>query len=64
MENIKQALDILELSENVEKLINIDEIVKLGLTSTPAVIINGKEVFHGKIPTVAEIEEALRKEIQ
>ena len=63
LKNIKQALDNLGLNENVEKLINIDEIVKLGLTSTPAVIINSKAVFHGRIPTVPEIEEALKREM-
>ena len=63
LKNINQALDNLGLSETVEKLINVDEIVKLGLTSTPAVIINEKVVFHGRIPTVPEIEETLQKEI-
>jgi small redox-active disulfide protein 2 len=63
LKNINQALDNLRLNETVEKLINVDEIVKLGLTSTPAVIINGVVVFHGRIPAVSEIEEALQKEI-
>lgn len=63
IKNINQALDNLGLSETVEKLINVDEIVKFGITSTPAVIINGKAVFHGRIPTVPEIEDILRKEM-
>ena len=61
IQNINQALINLNLHETVEKLINIDEIVKLGITSTPAVIINDNVVFHGRIPSVYEIEEKIKE---
>ena len=63
IKNINHALDNLGLIETIEKIMDVDEIVKIGLTSTPAVLINDKIVFHGRIPTVAEIEDELRKEI-
>lgn len=39
------------------------EILSLGVMSTPALMINGKVVLSGRIPTVAEAKEIISKYI-
>ena len=40
---------------------NIGEFLELGVTRTPAVIVDGEIILSGKVPTVAELKILLAK---
>jgi glutaredoxin len=44
---------------NLSKLKNPQEYYKLGIRITPAIIINGKVVMQGRIPSINEAKELL-----
>jgi small redox-active disulfide protein 2 len=58
-ENAEQALKNLGVNAAVEKIENINEIVKYGVMSTPALAVNGKVKFAGRVASTAEIIAAL-----
>jgi small redox-active disulfide protein 2 len=39
------------INGSVEKVTDIQEIMKTGILSTPGLEINGKMILHGKLPT-------------
>lgn len=45
----------------MEYVTDIQEFRKLGVMMTPAVIVDGKIVVSGKIPTVNELKEIFKK---
>jgi len=51
----------LQFPASIEHIYDIKEIRNLGVLMTPAVLIDGKIVFHGKIPTINEIKLAILK---
>lgn len=58
-ENVKKAVE--ESGKTVE-IIKVEEIPKImayGVMSTPALVVDGKVVFSGKVATVAEISGVL-----
>jgi len=58
-ENVKKAVE--ESGKNVE-IVKVEEIPKImayGVMSTPALVVDGKVVFSGKVATVAEISGVL-----
>ena len=58
--NAKEAVKNLKINAAVEKVTDINEIVDFGVTSTPALAVNGEVKFFGKIPSVKEIEAILK----
>lgn len=46
---------------NVEKVEDITKIMAYGVMRTPALVINGKVVLSGKIPSVKELKEIIEK---
>jgi small redox-active disulfide protein 2 len=44
---------------NLEKVTEIDKIVDFGIVATPALVVEGKIVFAGKVPSKDEIFRAL-----
>ncbi|MCL6097452.1 MAG: thioredoxin family protein [Bacteroidetes bacterium] len=46
-----EAVQELNLNASIEKVTDIQEIVKTGVLSTPGLEINGKMVSSGKVPT-------------
>jgi small redox-active disulfide protein 2 len=59
-QNVKKALAELALHADVEKVTDIQEIIQRGVLSTPALVIDGKVVMQGKIPTVAQLKEMIK----
>jgi small redox-active disulfide protein 2 len=57
--NTKEALRLLGISDPVEKVSDIREIMKLGVMMTPALAIDGKVVLSGKAASPAEIQSAI-----
>ena len=59
-DNVKEAVEILNLDADIEKIEDLIEIVTYGVMSTPGIVINEKVVSVGKTD---EIVELLKKNI-
>ena len=57
--NVINACAELELGADISHVTDMKEIVKLGVMSTPAVLVDGKIVVSGRVPTVAELKTML-----
>ncbi len=57
---VKRLLNELGMKAEVVKITSIDEIVERGLTSTPALTIDGELVVAGRVPSVAELRVVLQ----
>ncbi len=49
---VKQALMELQAEATVMKVTDFKEIAALGILMTPGLVVNGKVVLQGKLPTV------------
>ncbi len=59
--NVINACALLDLAADVSHIYDVKEIAKLGVMSTPAVIVDGKIMMSGRIPTVGELKAILSK---
>jgi small redox-active disulfide protein 2 len=57
--NVINACAELNLAADISHITDVKEFVKLGVRFTPAVIVNGKIVSSGKVPTVEELKGIL-----
>ena len=55
-QNVRKAVKELNLQAEVLKVTDIDVIIEKGVMYTPALVIDGKLVLQGKIPTVEQIK--------
>jgi small redox-active disulfide protein 2 len=60
-ERVKKVVDENKSSATVKKIEDITEIMKFGVMSTPAVVIDGTIVMQGGLPQESEIKEWLSK---
>jgi len=58
-DNVKTALTELDKVAEVIKVQDIPSIMKYGVMSTPALVVDGQVKFSGKAPGVAELREIL-----
>ncbi len=58
-ENAEKALQQLGLEADIQKIEDINEIVKLGVISTPALVVDGVVKFVGKVASPEEIMKVL-----
>ena len=58
-ENTKKALEESGKSAEIAKVEDIPSIMKYGIMSTPALVIDGQVKFSGKVASVAEISAML-----
>ena len=58
-ENVEAALKELGVEADVQKIEDINEIVKFGVMSTPALAVNGEVKIMGKVATLEEIKAVL-----
>ena len=56
---VAEAIAALGVEATIEKVENIEEIVKFGVMSTPALALDGKVLFSGRVPTSREIGELI-----
>ncbi len=56
-----QAVEELKLNAVVTKVEDIVEIMKYGVMSTPALVVDEKVLVYGKVPSISEIKELLTK---
>jgi small redox-active disulfide protein 2 len=54
--NVINACAELNLAADISHLYDVKEFAKLGVMFTPAVIVDGKIVVSGKVPTVGELK--------
>jgi protein-disulfide isomerase len=57
--NIINACAELNLAAKISHVADVREFAKLGVRFTPAVIVDGKIVVSGRVPTVAELKTLL-----
>jgi len=59
-ENVKNVMKEYNISGEVEKVTQIEDIMKYGIMMTPGLVINGKVVSSGNIPKDEQILEWLK----
>jgi small redox-active disulfide protein 2 len=57
---VKEAVAESGVSAEVAKVTDFAEMAKLGVLSTPAIVINGQIMCVGKVPTKSEVQEWLK----
>ncbi|WP_017755296.1 thioredoxin family protein [Calidifontibacillus oryziterrae] len=57
--NVQEAVEQLGINAQVKKVEDIPTIMKYGVMSTPALVIDEKVVSTGKLLTVGEVKEKL-----
>lgn len=58
-ENAKTAAADLDAEYEIEKITDINEIMKFGVMMTPALVIDGQVKTVGKVPAIEEIKKML-----
>ena len=58
-ENAKTATADLDAEYEIEKITDINEIMKFGVMMTPALVIDGEVKTVGKVPAIEEIKKML-----
>lgn len=58
---VKEVVEELNLDAKVFHVYDIKEFPKYGVTITPAVVINGKVVIAGKVPSREEVKKVIEK---
>ena len=61
-EKIKQVLNELKLEAELVKITDVFEIIDKGVSFTPALIVDGKIKFQGRVPSIKELREILTRE--
>jgi len=59
-ENIKKAAEELNVSPEVVKVEDMDEIISKGIMMTPAIAVEGEIKMSGKVPTVQQAKELMK----
>lgn len=59
--NVIDACAALHLNADISHVYDVKEFSKLGVRVTPAVIVDGKIIVSGKIPTVDELKKKLNE---
>ena len=57
------AVSELDLPANINKVEDIQQIMSYGIMRTPALVVDGKVLVYGRVPSVNEIKEMLLKTI-
>ncbi len=58
------ALEQLGVQAPVDKVVDLDGIASYGVMRTPGLVIDGKLVWQGGVPTVEKIKELIRAEVK
>ena len=59
VENTEAAAKALGIEYEIEKVTDINEIMKFGVMMTPALVIDGQVKIVGKVPTPGDIEKLI-----
>ncbi|MBN2272992.1 MAG: TM0996/MTH895 family glutaredoxin-like protein [Bacteroidales bacterium] len=55
------SLAELDIAADVSKVDDIVKIMEYGVMRTPALVINGKIILSGRVPSASEVKEVLSK---
>ena len=58
-ERVRQASAEMGIDCEVEKISDLDAILRFGILSTPALVVDGAVRVNGRVPTVAQLKEIL-----
>jgi small redox-active disulfide protein 2 len=58
---VKEVVEELKIDAKVSHIYDIKEFPKYGVTITPAIVINGKVVLAGKVPSKEEIKKIINR---
>jgi small redox-active disulfide protein 2 len=58
-EIVRQAVEQTDVSATIQKVEDIQEIVKYRVMMTPAIVIDGQVKIAGRVPTVDEVKSLL-----
>ena len=58
---VQEAVEELALEAEIEKVEDLIEFVKLGVMSAPSILIDGKVVISGQVPTKEKIKKILER---
>jgi small redox-active disulfide protein 2 len=61
---VKQALEELQAEATLRKVTDFKEIAALGILMTPGLIINGKAVVQGKLPSVGIVKNLILEAVR
>ena len=59
-DNAKQAADNLGIDYDMEKVTDLNQIMGFGVMTTPGLVVDGKVLVTGKVPSPADIEKLLK----
>lgn len=57
----RNAIEALGINANIEKEEDIMKIMEYGVNRTPALVVDGKVVISGRVPSEKELKELLSK---
>lgn len=60
-ENAREAVEELGLEAEVTHIYDLNKIIEMGVMMTPALAVDGKIVLSGKVASVDEIKEVIKK---
>jgi len=60
-DRVKQVLEELKLEAELVKVTDVFQIIDRGIDFTPALIIDGKVIFQGRVPTREQIRTILEE---
>ncbi|MDX9845957.1 MAG: thioredoxin family protein [Tenuifilaceae bacterium] len=60
----RNAVSELGVDANISKVEDIVQIMNYGVMRTPALVIDEKVIFSGKVPSVSELKEIITKNQQ
>lgn len=58
-ENAEAAVKELDIEHEIEKVTDINDMMKFGVMITPALVVDGEVKAVGKVPSPAEIKQML-----
>lgn len=61
-QNVQQALSLLDLEVEIQKVEDLMEIVRLGVMTSPSLMINGKLAVSGRVANVNTIVDLLKRQ--
>ena len=56
---VKQAIESLQVDAEYKKIEDFQIMMGMGIMRTPALSIDGKVIFQGRVPTVNELKEII-----
>ena len=57
----RNTIEMLDINANIEKEEDIMKIMEYGVNRTPALVVDGKVVVSGRVPSEKELNELLSK---